>query len=111
MNRRGFLGAMLGAMAAPAVVKAENLMRIVVPKQDILVVSDQRLEMFKSMVGQRVIVSPNDFTLRKILNNGVSGGCLPKQWFMERPSDIHNLTSGEVRKMHREWLISKGVLL
>jgi hypothetical protein len=33
MNRRGFLGAMLGAVAAPAVVKAENLMKIIVPKR------------------------------------------------------------------------------
>jgi hypothetical protein len=37
MNRRGFLGAMLGVMAAPAVVKAENLMRIVVPKRELIV--------------------------------------------------------------------------
>lgn len=36
MNRRGFLGTMLGVMAAPAVVKAENLMKIVVPKQEII---------------------------------------------------------------------------
>lgn len=36
MNRRGFLGAMLGAMAAPAIVKAENLMKIVVPKKEIV---------------------------------------------------------------------------
>jgi hypothetical protein len=36
MKRRGFLGVMLGAMAAPAVVKAEHLMKIVVPKQEII---------------------------------------------------------------------------
>lgn len=33
MNRRGFLGAMLGAAMAPAVVKAENLMKIIVPAE------------------------------------------------------------------------------
>ena len=31
MNRRGFLTAMLAACAAPAIVRAESLMRIVVP--------------------------------------------------------------------------------
>lgn len=37
MERRGFLKAMLGACAAPAIVKAENIMRIVVPKKEIIV--------------------------------------------------------------------------
>lgn len=32
ISRRGFLGAILGAAAAPAIVKAESLMKIVVPK-------------------------------------------------------------------------------
>lgn len=37
MNRRGFLGAMLAAAAAPAIVKAESLMPIWVPKQELIV--------------------------------------------------------------------------
>ena len=36
MDRRNFLGAMLGAMAAPAIVRAESLMKIVVPKKEII---------------------------------------------------------------------------
>lgn len=36
MSRRGFLGAMLGAMSAPAIVRAESLMKIVVPKREII---------------------------------------------------------------------------
>lgn len=32
LSRRGFLGAMLAAAAAPAIVKSDSLMRIVVPK-------------------------------------------------------------------------------
>ena len=36
MNRRGFLGAMLGLAAAPAIVKAENLMKLWVPSQEII---------------------------------------------------------------------------
>lgn len=32
MNRRQFLGGLVGLMAAPAIVKAENLMKIWVPK-------------------------------------------------------------------------------
>lgn len=40
MNRRGFLGAMLAAAAAPAIVRAESLMKIVVPKKEIILVDD-----------------------------------------------------------------------
>ncbi len=40
MNRRGFLGAMLAAAMAPAVVKAENIMKIWTPPTDILVPND-----------------------------------------------------------------------
>ena len=35
MNRRNFLQAMLAAAAAPAICRAENLMKIYVPKQEI----------------------------------------------------------------------------
>lgn len=37
MKRRGFLQALGIALAAPAIVKAENLMKIVVPKKEIIV--------------------------------------------------------------------------
>ena len=36
MNRRGFLAAMLGAAMAPAVVKAENIMKIWTPPTEII---------------------------------------------------------------------------
>jgi len=35
-DRRGFLGAMLAAAMAPAIVRAESLMKIYVPPQEIL---------------------------------------------------------------------------
>jgi hypothetical protein len=35
MNRRGFLGAILACGAAPAIVRAESLMKIYVPQQKI----------------------------------------------------------------------------
>ena len=35
-SRRGFLAAMFAAAAAPAIVRAESLMKIVVPKQEII---------------------------------------------------------------------------
>jgi hypothetical protein len=35
-DRRGFLGAMFAAAAAPAIVRAESLMKIYVPPQEIL---------------------------------------------------------------------------
>lgn len=40
MKRRGFLKAMLGAAAAPAIVRAESLMKIVVPKREIILPHD-----------------------------------------------------------------------
>lgn len=36
ISRRGFLGAMLAAAAAPAIVRADSLMQIVVPRQEII---------------------------------------------------------------------------
>ena len=35
-NRRGFLGAMFAAAAAPAIVRAESLMKIYVPPQEMV---------------------------------------------------------------------------
>ena len=43
MDRRGFLGSMLAACAATAIVRAENLMRIVVPRQELLLPSGMAL--------------------------------------------------------------------
>jgi hypothetical protein len=39
MNRRGFLAGILAAGTAPAIVRAESLMKIFVPKQEILLPS------------------------------------------------------------------------
>lgn len=39
-SRRGFLAAMFAAAAAPAFVKAESLMKIVVPKKEIVLLDD-----------------------------------------------------------------------
>lgn len=33
MNRRGFIGSILAAAAAPAIVRADSLMKIVVPRE------------------------------------------------------------------------------
>ncbi len=43
MKRRGFLGACLLAFAAPAIVRAESLMKIVVPATEIWVPSNELL--------------------------------------------------------------------
>lgn len=40
MQRRSFLGAMLAAAAAPAIVRSESLMRIYTPPQKILTLDD-----------------------------------------------------------------------
>lgn len=42
ISRRGFLKGMLGLAAAPAICKAENLMKIFVPNQE-LIIPDQKL--------------------------------------------------------------------
>ena len=42
ISRRGFLKGMLGLAAAPAICKAENLMKIIVPSQE-LIIPDQKL--------------------------------------------------------------------
>lgn len=39
MNRRGFLGSMLAAASAPAIVRAENLMKIVVPPEKKIIIA------------------------------------------------------------------------
>ncbi len=39
MNRRGFLGGLVGVVAAPAIVRAESLMKIWVPPQGIVLPS------------------------------------------------------------------------
>ena len=36
LSRRSLLGALLGAAAAPAIVRAESLMKIVVPRREII---------------------------------------------------------------------------
>jgi hypothetical protein len=41
MNRRGFLGAILAAASAPAIVRAESLMKIMVPKKEIITLSSE----------------------------------------------------------------------
>jgi len=55
MNRRGFLGAMLGVMAAPAIVRADSLMRIVVPKQELIVPEEG---IFRFMASEEWVYEP-----------------------------------------------------
>jgi len=45
MNRRGFLG---GLLAAPAIVRAESLMKIWVPPKEVLVPQDPRRYLAKN---------------------------------------------------------------
>lgn len=42
VTRRNFLAGMLAAASAPAIVKAENMMKIFVPKQEIIIPSFSR---------------------------------------------------------------------
>jgi hypothetical protein len=70
MKRRNFLAAMLGAATAPAIVRAESLMKIVAPKQKIILpmklhnqngisgafISPERERMFVSQMRQCVLV-------------------------------------------------------
>lgn len=42
MDRRGFMRGILAASMAPAIVKAENLMKIVVPNHDLILLEDTK---------------------------------------------------------------------
>lgn len=53
MNRRGFLGSILAACAAPAIVRADSLMRIV-PMDDTLVLIHPAR--YRQIIGATVIV-------------------------------------------------------
>jgi hypothetical protein len=46
MSRRGFLGALAAGFAAPAIVRSESLMRIIVPKRDVVILQPLYLNEF-----------------------------------------------------------------
>jgi hypothetical protein len=81
MNRRGFLGAMLGAMAAPAVVKAENMMKIFVPLEKKIFTSEALTQAILRMkhVGADYDGDVHFSHMRDGLErNSVSGAHLPR---------------------------------
>lgn len=55
MQRRLFLQGLAGVFAAPAIVKAENLMKIFVPKQELILPP--------GLMDSNVLVEPSSFTL------------------------------------------------
>ena len=63
MDRRGFLKSMLALAAAPAICKAENLMKIYVPPQEIYIPAPEILEVSDFTFGT------GDFTVEAWLNN------------------------------------------
>jgi hypothetical protein len=119
MNRRGFLGVLAGVIAAPAIVKAENLMRIIVPKREIIMLDEFTFSIFPKVNedGYTVTQSFN----KKLKNNAVSGARLrpihlgpydpndpavsiAKRWFHERPDGMQALPTAQVKKLHEAWL-------
>lgn len=62
ISRRGFLKSMLAMAAAPAICKAENLMKIYVPPQEIILPSQEILEVADLTFGT------GDFTIEAWMN-------------------------------------------
>jgi len=71
-TRRGFLGAMLAAAAAPAIVKADSLMKVVVPKH----VADGH---FITMYGYKIGNGPTTFK-SDVVDAYTRGDCLQQQY-------------------------------
>lgn len=74
MDRRGFLGAMLALGAAPAIVRADSLMRIVVPREAALIlwgdgIHDDTVALQTFVDGGRV-VRPDGLALAGVLSAG-----------------------------------------
>lgn len=90
MNRRGFLGAMLAACAAPAIVRAGSLMRInpaIVPDDRVVIITQygtdighmveealgERMQLIREMIAYEVlygITSVDQHGERKIIRAG-----------------------------------------
>lgn len=58
MSRRGFLKGLIGIAAAPAICKAENLMKIVVPDQSLMVSSGLYQHLLSSKHIDRTLATP-----------------------------------------------------
>jgi hypothetical protein len=86
---------MLGAMAAPAVVKAENLMKIIVPKQEgIIVLSSRPMLLAGDYDGDVMLTNLYDIenfskqmaAFRERINkNGIFGAEVPEHLFTRSP--------------------------
>jgi len=118
MKRRGFLAAMLGAAAAPAIVKAENLMRIVVPKQEIvfpdyMAVYKEAFELTTERLDIRIQMLDLDIadtypdTLKFGLMRDAEKAKRARERFFEHPPGLISLPTHEVQKIHAEWLKAK----
>ena len=91
MDRRGFLGVMLAAASAPAIVKAENLMKIVVPKKEIVLLNPLNFgnelwvpeEQVTTMASQQLSAfKHSSLTLEEFVANNVKRrGCIKEMMF------------------------------
>lgn len=116
ITRRGFLGVLAGVMAAPAVVKAESLMRIVVPKREIIVPSIMPTVYFYDSV-----IEPNFNTAEvmirherlhaeqmkrhreRVMRNSIFGGHIQdirisRDVFLKRPPGLNSLPTPDATK-------------
>ena len=74
MTRRGFLGAMLAACTAPAIVRADNIMRVFVPpERGIILWGDgfhDDTESLEAFFEGRKVVSPTGVQFEGVLRRG-----------------------------------------
>jgi len=95
-TRRGFLGAMLAAAAAPAIVKADSLMKVVVPKH---VADGHFITIYDYKIGNDPTTFKSD-----VVDAYTRGDCLQQQYadVIERvmlDEDRAPLISGELGYM------------
>lgn|SRR3990167_8894628 len=74
MTRRGFLGAMLAACAAPAIIRADNIMRVFVPPERGIILWGDGLRddtgALEAFFEGRKVVSPVGVPFNGVLMNG-----------------------------------------
>jgi hypothetical protein len=85
MNRRGFIGVILAASAAPAIVRAESLMALLVPKRGIVLTHPTGILAFVDLEGK--IPAQVGERVALVLPDGVYffGGALVSRDPMHRP--------------------------
>ena len=123
MNRRGFLASMLALAAAPAIVKAESLMKIYVPKPEPIITGfdfgngDFTVEMWvKPNVEQwnHIAQVRNNGVILEYINGVLQPAGTLSQHFpglnIARHEQYHEITLGRDVEYINDLCVSKGIV-